>query len=290
MIATLLYKIPCILGEGPMWHTERNSLFWADIEGKSIYEYNDAGKTLHEWKLDYRVSMIVQDVNGHLILALQGGLAKFDLHSGKLQWLVDIENNIPNNRCNDGGCDVKGRIWIGTMDIGFKPGAGSLYCIDKSLNLKKQLEGVTISNGLVWSADNKTAYYIDSPTQTVRSYFFDAATGSLSSAKVVIHIPENMGTPDGMSIDEEGMLWIAHWGGFGVYCWNPFIGRLLKKIELPVPNVSSCTFGGEKLDHLFITTASQQLSDAGLKKYPDSGSVFTVKMPVKGMAAYKSAI
>ena len=290
MIATLLYKIPCILGEGPVWNMERNSLLWVDIEGKSLYEFNNTLKTFHEWQLGYRVSMIVQDVNGHLILALQGGLAKFDLHTGKLDWLTDIEKNIPNNRCNDGGCDAKGRIWIGTMDINFKPGAGSLYCFDKNLQLKKQLEKVTISNGLVWTADNKKAYYIDSPTQTVKSYDFDLESGNLSSPKIVIRIPKEMGTPDGMSMDEKGMLWVAHWGGFGVYRWNPDDGSLLEKIEVPAPNVSSCTFGGKNLDHLFITTARQELTEAELKKYPDSGSVFTIKMPVKGVAANKCSI
>jgi sugar lactone lactonase YvrE len=290
MIATVLYKIPCILGEGPMWNRERNSLFWVDIERKSIYEFSEVSQAFHEWELGYRVSMIVQDVDGHLILALQGGLAKFDLHTRELHWLIDIEKNIAGNRSNDGGCDAKGRIWIGTMDINFKQGAGSLYYFDKNIQLKKQLQQVTISNGLVWTADNKKAYYIDSPTQTVKSYDFNLETGNLSSPKTVIQIPKEMGTPDGMSIDEEGMLWIAHWGGFGVYRWNPHDGKFLEKIEVPAPNVSSCTFGGQNMDQLFITTARQELSDAALEKYPDSGSVFTTKMPVKGIAANKCNI
>jgi sugar lactone lactonase YvrE len=103
----------------------------------------------------------------------------------------------------------------------------------------------------------------------------------------VINIPEALGAPDGMTIDEEGMLWIAHWGGFGVYRWNPQNGELLTKIKIPVPNVSSCAFGGEDFDHLFITSARQDLSEQELRDYPASGDVFWVKLPVKGKPANK---
>jgi sugar lactone lactonase YvrE len=282
-VARLLYKIPCILGEGPVWHAERSSIFWVDIEGRTIFELEWESRELKEWHIPHRVSLILPGRKDRLILALQGGIAGFDLKTQELEWLADIEKDLPGNRCNDGGCDKRGRLWVGTMDLDFKEGAGSLYCVEKGFSPRRELGRVTISNGLAWSLDNKRAYHIDSPTQTVRSYLFDMDKGSLSFEKIAFQIPETMGTPDGMCIDKEGMLWVAHWGGFGVNRWNPASGEWIDRIEVDAPNVSSCAFGGEQLDYLFITTARQQLTHEVLEKYPDSGSLFIAKLEVKGV-------
>ncbi len=161
---------------------------------------------------------------------------------------------------------------------------GSLYCIDENITIQKKIDSVTTSNGLAWSLDNKRLYYIDSPTQCVQSFIFDEESGAIKFEKIIIRIPANMGTPDGMAIDEEGMLWIAHYGGFGVYRWNPLNGSLIDKIDLPVPNITSCAFAGEKLDHLIITTAKENLSEKDLKKYPGSGDIFCAKTGVSGIA------
>ena len=142
---------------------------------------------------------------------------------------------------------------------------------------------------MAWSADNKRFYFIDSTTYKVDSYSFDLKTGNIKFETTVITIPENMGMPDGMCIDKEGMLWIAHWNGFAVRRWNPINGHLLLTIELPVPQVTSCTFGGKNLDELFITTAKTGLSDEQLKQYPESGHLFTIKTSVKGKFSEKFA-
>ncbi|MEP6749713.1 MAG: SMP-30/gluconolactonase/LRE family protein, partial [Bacteroidota bacterium] len=154
----------------------------------------------------------------------------------------------------------------------------------------KKIGNTSISNGLTWSLDNKRLYYIDSPTQVVQSFIFEEKTGEIIFEKNVIQIPNEMGSPDGMAIDEEGMLWIAHWGGFGLYKWNPQNGEWIDKIEVPVPQVSSCAFVGENLDCLLITTARENMSEEELKKYPESGDTFLVKVNVKGIAANKCSI
>jgi sugar lactone lactonase YvrE len=128
-------------------------------------------------------------------------------------------------------------------------------------------------------------YYIDSVTKTVQCFLFDIHTGELQFEKIAIHIPD--GFPDGMCMDEEGMLWIAQWDAFGVYRWNPETGELLDKIDLPVPQVSSCVFGGENMDQLFITTAREKMDEEMLAKYPLSGSVFIAKPGVKGLRVHK---
>jgi len=289
MTASLLFPSQCYLGEGPLWHAERQSCFWVDIENKKFYEYKWLEKTVECRSLDYRVSVIVQDKNDQLVLGLQGGIARYNLASEIFSWLMDVEKDLPKHRSNDGKVDSKGRLWLGTLQMDFIEGAGSLYCVDENLVLSKKKDKCTIANGLAWSPDNTRLYFIDSPTHKIQCFLFDESTGNIVFEKDVIHIPKEMGDPDGMAIDEEGMLWVAQWGGFGVYRWNPYDGKLLSVLKLPVPNVSSCTFAGENLDHLVIITARQDLNEKELKKYPQSGDLFYAKLPVKGMRMNKCA-
>jgi sugar lactone lactonase YvrE len=285
--ASLLHKSNCYLAEGPMWHAERKSFFWVDIDGKAFHEYKLQTDKAQTWQLYHRISLIVESKDGKLILGTESGLASFDLQTETMEWLVDVERNILLNRSNDGACDAAGRLWIGTMARDFATGKGSLYSIDKNLSVTKKLKDLTIPNGLVWSLDNRRMYFIDTPTQCVRSFLFDVESGDIQFEKVVIEIDRQLGMPDGMTIDEEGMLWIAYWDGFGVYRWDPVNGKLLDKITLPVPQVSSCVFGGNELNYLFITTARENMSDAELQKYPDSGNVFIAETKVKGVPAFK---
>jgi sugar lactone lactonase YvrE len=270
-----------------MWHAERKSFFWVDIDGKEFHEYKLQSGEVQTWQLYHRISLIVENKDGKLILGMENGLAAFDLQTETMEWLTDLENSILANRSNDGACDAAGRLWIGTMARDFTPHKGSLYCVDKNLSVTKKLESLTIPNGLVWSLDSKRMYFIDTPTQCVRSFLFDVETGDIQFEKVAIEIDKQNGSPDGMTIDEEGMLWIAQWNGFGVCRWNPLNGKLLDKIAVPVPQVSSCVFGGDDLNYLFITTARENMSDDELKKYPDSGNIFIAQMNVKGVPASK---
>ena len=242
-------------------------------------------QTARSWKFDYRLTLVVQAEGDQLILALNAKIARFNLETEQLEWLLDVEVPTSGNRCNDGACDSSGRLWVGTMHLEHRHGQGALYCIDNNLVVQKKISNTTISNGIVWSLDNKRLYYIDSPTQVVQSYIFEEKSGEIIFEKNVIQIPNETGSPDGMTIDEEGMLWIAHWGGFGVYRWNPHNGQLIDKIEVPVPQVSSCAFAGENLDYLVITTARENLKEEEIKKYPESGNTFLVKPGVKGIAS-----
>ena len=239
--------------------------------------------------MDHRVSLLIEAEKDTLILALQGGIARLDLNTAEIDWLTAIEQEIPANRTNDGACDSAGRLWVGTMDLDCKQGAGSLYCIDKGIATKK-IDQLSIPNGIVWSHNNEHLYHIDSPSFKVASYLFDSATGAIKKDKTIVVIPEEMGMPDGMTVDSEGMLWIAHWGGFGISQWNPANGKLLNRISVPAPNVTSCTFGGDNLDQLFITTARQHLSEEELNKYPGSGGIFIVQPGVSGKPANKFGV
>jgi sugar lactone lactonase YvrE len=287
MVISVLCKCECILGESPLWHAERKCCFWVDIENGILYEYSWLLQTTRFWKFNYKLTLVLQGKGNQLILALNARIARFDLESEQMEWLLDVEMPPSENRCNDGACDSSGRLWLGTMHLEHKNGAGALYCIDTNLNVHKKLDHTTISNGLVWSLDNKRLYYIDSPTQVVQSFIFEEESGGIIFEKNIVKIPIEMGTPDGMTIDEEGMVWIAHWGGFGLYRWNPHNGQIIDRIELPVPQITSCAFAGENLDYLIITTARENLKEEGLKKYPESGNIFLIKADVKGILSNK---
>jgi sugar lactone lactonase YvrE len=267
-----------------MWHAARKSFFWVDIEGRKLFEFHWQTKSINEWSIPYKVSLVVESMDkDFVLLAVQGGLAWLHLDSGNTSWLTHIEGHVPTNRTNDGGCDASGRLWIGTMDGRCKKGLGSLYCFSKDFDLQKKLNHLSVPNGIVWSEENNRMYHIDSATSCVKSYFFDIESGDIELEKTIITVPDEMGVPDGMCRDKNGMLWIAHWDGFGVYCWNPGNGKLVAKIDVPVPQVTSCAFGGEKMDQLIITTARQGLSEDQLKKYPESGCVFIAAPGVQGV-------
>ena len=288
MAVSVLCECKCTLGESPLWIPERNSIVWVDIEAQSLYEHRlDTGHT-NSTQFDRRIGLVVQSQKPNvLIMGMQGGIAQFDLSSNKLQWLTDLEKDKPLHRCNDGSCDPTGRLWVGTMSIELQEGVGSLYMVDESLSIHKKLGGLTIPNGLIWAPDNAKMYHIDTAANCVTAFAYDKQSGDISFERVAIRIPPSMGYPDGMAMDMEGMLWIAHYGGFGVYRWNPNTGALLDKIDVPVPNVTACTFGGNQLDTLYITTARQELDEEQLKDYPESGHVFYVKLGISGLPKYK---
>jgi sugar lactone lactonase YvrE len=196
--------------------------------------------------------------------------------------LVSPEKELTRNRFNDGKCDPAGRFWVGSMGPRYQ---ASLYRITANGTCDKMVDSVTISNGIVWTADKKTMYYIDTNTGEVRAFDYDNSTGDIANSRVVIKFPSGIGMPDGMSIDAEGMLWIAHWGGYCVGRWNPATGKMIAKIEVPAPNVTSCAFSGKNLDVLYITTASTGMSANDLIKYPDSGKLFVANPGVKGVKA-----
>ena len=280
-----LYPSQCNLGESPVWHPIRKSCLWVDIEKGLLYEYRWHDNTIAFWTFDCKVTVVLPCLKkDEFILGLNAGIARFNILTKELNWLTDIETHLPNSRCNDASCDNHGRLWIGTLEMNLKEGAGSLYFVDQDLQVQKKIDNVTISNGIAWSLDNTHLYYIDSFTGYIQSYIFNAENGDLYFDRNIIYIPKELGSPDGMTIDEEGMLWIAQYGGHGIYRWNPGNGDLLEKINIPAPNVTSCAFVGDKLNYLLITTAREGLSKDCLDKYPQSGDTFCVKTDVHGIA------
>lgn len=272
-----------------MWHPSLNKLLWVDIEGCRIHVLDPVSGDVVDHPMPAMVSTIVPDSGDSIVVTLKGSVAHYNLSSRKLTRLASVEPHLPNNRCNDGKCDPAGRLWFGTMSLNVDEGAGTLYSFEDGKAIEPKLTHQTIPNGIVWSHDGSTMYYIDTATRCVNAYHFNKGNGDVELSRKAIKVPAEMGYPDGMAMDSEGMLWIAHWGGFGVYRWNPITGELLGIVEVPVPNVASCAFGGDDYKTLYITTARAGLSDEELVKYPLSGSLFVCSAPVAGCAAHRFA-
>ena len=279
----IAFKAEAVTGEGSIWHCGRQTLFWVDIEGKTLYEFNPKTKQCASWLFDRMVSTVVPETDSTVVISLQNEIVRVNLQNGETTSICPIPDFEGRVRCNDGKCDPAGRLWVGTMGFGAPQGAGTLYCVTPDGTVTSKLEQVTISNGIVWSSNKKQMYYNDTPTGKIARYSYDADNGEILFDGIAVTLPEKTGAPDGMTIDENDNLWVAQWGGFGVYCYNPYTGELLAKVDVPAPNVASCAFGGEKLDTLYITTARAGLTDEQLKEFPLSGSVFSCRPGVKGV-------
>ncbi len=273
----LLVDAKATLGEGPCWDHENQMLYWVDIVEGQIFIYDPEAKMNRKIQLDQMPGAIVPRKSGGAIAALENGFHLINLATEEREQIHDPESHLPGNRFNDGKCDPAGRFWAGTIDED-RDGNAALYCLDTDLSVTKKIDDVSNSNGLVWSLDSEYFYYIDTPTQKVVRYEYDRLTGEIRKPKDVIFVPEEEGKPDGMTIDADNMLWIAHWGGSKVSRWNPVTGEKMQEITVPACNVTSCTFGGKDLNELFITTARKGMDRDQLETYPNAGGLFKVTL------------
>ena len=232
------------------------------------------------------VGTVVPRARGGVMLALHEGFASLDLDTGRVGPLPPPPEHDPATaRFNDGKCDPAGRFWAGTMSLVKGKPLGGLYRLDADGSVHLMFRDVRTSNGLAWSLDRRTLYYIDTPLMRVDAFAYDDATGAIAGRRTVITIPPGIGRPDGLTLDSDGMLWVALWEGGRVTRWNPRTGELLQTVRLPVTRVTSCAFGGPDLDTLYITSAREGLTHAQLAAQPLAGGLFKMKPGVRGMPA-----
>ncbi len=282
MKAELFYKKECILGEGPVWDHRSNELLWIDIDSHQLYFLKDGSNEIEVHNLPSKVGFVTPCIDGAYIAGIQEGLHRYHRSTRSLIPLHHPESDKPGNRWNDGKCNPDGTIWCGTMSIEEELHKGGLYRLGAQEELNQVLSKISISNGLAWNPDLGRMYYIDSPTQSVQ--VFDYKPGS----EVIVKTHEfstdlALGYPDGMTIDEDGMLWVAQWDGHCIARYHPETGQLITKVEIPAPRVTSCCFGGKDMSRLFVTTARTRLTKEQLEKYPLSGSVFVIDTNTKGL-------
>lgn len=277
-------EIKSKLGEGAFWDHHDQRLFWVDIEGNKVHIYDPATKKNKTFDTPSRVGTVVPKNKDEAVIALEDGIYMLNTNNGDLSLFSDIEAELTGNRFNDGKCDPNGNLWIGSMHLDQSAPKANLYKVEGSGISSKMLDSVTISNGIVWTKDKKTMYYIDTPTGYIRAFDFNPENSTISNERIAVYIDESIGFGDGMAIDSEDKLWVALWNGNAVVRFDPLTGKLMKKIDVPAHNVTSCTFGGKNFDTLYITTSSLDMTEKEMEKFPLAGSLFEVRPGVKGVA------
>ncbi|MFS8211338.1 SMP-30/gluconolactonase/LRE family protein [Paenibacillus polymyxa] len=276
--ANIVIDAKAKLGEGPSWDQRFQRLFWVDIEGFQLHIYDPSTCTDRTIDVGEHIGAVVPYLKNKVIVALISGLYCLDIETGAKVLIHDPEEGRLGNRFNDGKCDPAGRFLAGTMSLNDEHAQGALYSLSTKGHVSLLVDKASISNGLAWSADHRTMYFIDTPTLEVVSFDYDVAQGTIRNKQLVARLDESEGYPDGMTIDAEGMLWIARWGGKRVSRIHPAHGEVIAEVSLPVNCVTSCAFGGEHLDELYITTAQ----DDNSADQPLAGGLFMVKTGVKG--------
>lgn len=268
-------------GEGPIWWQE--ALWHVDIEGCAVCRFDPADGSEQAWDVGARVGTLVPRESGGWVLAGAAGFRFFDPDGGAPRPILDPEAGVADNRFNDGKCAPDGRFFAGTMSMVRKPHAGRLYRLDPDLTCHEVFGPVTTSNGLAWSADGGTLWYIDTPRREVLA--FDYQRGHLTNMRSAFPTGHIDASPDGMAIDEAGHLWIAFCHGGCVACFDPASGRELARIGIPCVETTACAFGGPALEDLYVTSGVNPRRDE-----PLGGRLFVVRrLGVRGVAAHAFA-
>ncbi len=272
------------LGEGPIWSQTEQALYWVDILERKIHRFYPATGKSDVFSVPLPVTLLAFRAAGGFVIATAQRLAFWSPQSQKFDFVVNFEIDKPGIRFNDGAVDPQGRLWVGTMNEKDNNAPdGILYRLDPNLAVQPMATGFTVSNGTGWSPDHKTMYFTDTMRQVILAYDYDPATGTIENGRPFVYIPKAEGLPDGLTVDSEGFVWSAHWGGWRVTRYDP-TGQVERVIKMPVPNATSCAFGGDNLDELYITTAWSGLSEQERQDQPFAGDLFRLKVEVKGIA------
>ncbi|MGA2827160.1 MAG: SMP-30/gluconolactonase/LRE family protein [Streptosporangiaceae bacterium] len=263
-------------GEGPLWHELAGVLRWVDMLAGDILTLTPAG-SIDRLHIGTVAAAMRPRAAGGLVAAVEHGFV-----------LIDGDGQIgpertaftdPACRMNEGGVDRQGRFFSGSMAYDGTSPRGALYRFAPGGEISVVFTGVAISNGIAWTADGEKVFYIDTPTQRIDVFDYDPATGLPSGRRPVVHVDPDQGAPDGMALDAEGGIWVALYGGHAVHRYRED-GTLDAVIDLPVSQVTSCTFGGPDLDQLFITTSREKLPPGA---EPQAGAIFRATPGVRGL-------
>jgi sugar lactone lactonase YvrE len=255
-------------------------MIWVDIEACAVHRYDPISGLDQSFVADGRVGFAAPRADRGLVLAVEHRFAIVDDPGGPARTIATVEPGTPT-RMNDGNCDSRGRLFAGTMALDERTPCGALYRLDPDGSVETLLEGVTVSNGIDWAPDGGTMYFVDSVTQTIDAFEFDPDQGRISNRRPFARVPPDAGLPDGLTVDTDGGIWVAVWGGWAVRRYSP-AGELVGVIRLPTQNITSCAFGGDELADLYVTSARADLTDNDLLHQPEAGSVFCLRPGATG--------
>lgn len=271
---------PCDLGEGPLWHPERQQLFWFDITGQRMLSVEKGEQ--RQWRFPEMVSAAGWVDRNMLLIAGERDLFFFDVETEEIETLVDLEPDLRGNRSNDGRADPMGGFWIGTMDKKAQAGAGAIYRYYRG-ELRKLFPGITIANAISFSPDGRTAYFADTVTGRVMRVALDAAGWPAGQPEVFLDLTAEGLHPDGAVVDAGGVMWLAQWGAGRVAAYAPD-GSLVRHVSFDAPHTSCPAFGGPELTTLYCTTALEGMDAAARAAHPNAGMTFAAEGVAKGRA------
>ncbi|KAF7658825.1 hypothetical protein LDENG_00007190 [Lucifuga dentata] len=287
-------KVKCVveesalIGEGPVWEESDQTLLFVDIAGQKIHRWSPATNHVQSLETGHMVSFAVPRSSGGYVAGVGRSIVAVDWLNQTTRSLAEVDKDKPNNRLNDGKVDPCGRLLAGTMAMEEKPAVverkqGALFSLTSDLTVTKHFNQVDISNGLDWSLDQKTFFYIDSLSLTVDAFDYNIHSGHMTNRRVVYHMEEGEGLPDGMTVDADGRLWVACYNGGRVINIDPITGVRLRTVSLPVMKTTSCCFGGPNYTDLYVTSASLGLDQSERRHQPLAGATFRVTgLGVKG--------
>ena len=276
----VIWKTNCVLGEGTLWVKEHNSIYFVDIKKRRIHILNIKNKKRKIIHLNKQIGFLTHIKKNIFILGLERELRIMDLKSKKIIKSIFIEDDLPQNRINDGKTDSIGRLWFGTMDNPERSiKKGSLYCLDANLTLHKVDSNYFITNGPAFLDDNNF-YHTDSRSKTIYKIKINKNL-KIIKKKIFVKLKTNEGSPDGMTLDNKKNLWVCHFNGACISIFNKK-GKKIHKINFPAKNITNCTFGGKNNKELFVSSATKSMSKREYKKYRYSGSFFSVKTNMSG--------
>ncbi len=283
--AECILECACKLGEGPVWNAERGRLDFVDIMGSALHHFDPRSGRHSVTDVGEHIGSFAPRRDGGYVVAVQRGFGFLE-EGGRVEMVAPVIAEDDDLRMNDGKCDPQGRFWAGSMSYQFTPGAGTLWRLDPDGSLHTMLTGLTISNGLDWTDDQRTMYFIDSMAFGVDAFDYDAASGAIGNRRRAVEVPDQpdsphgLTVPDGMTLDAEGALWVAVHGAGEVRRYAPD-GELLQVITIPPLSSTSVAFGGDDLDELYITCAGAS-PDYVVHDQPGEGGIFRARPGVRG--------
>jgi sugar lactone lactonase YvrE len=281
MEARQVSKVGAELGEGPVWVERDSALWFVDIKGQRVHRWHPVSREHRFWPAPQKPGFLAPLRDGGFVVGLKSGLHRFDPQTGEFAHFADVEPQLPDNRLNDGSVSPEGALWFGSMHDPEVEGTGALYRLDANGRCVLLDKGYIITNGPAFSPDGHVFYHTDTADRTV--YAFDRPEpGVLTHKRVFVKIEEGAGHPDGTAVDQEGCVWIALWGGWGVRRYSPE-GNLLATVRLPCANVTKIAFGGPGLRTAYATTAWKGLSQEARAAQPLAGDLFSFEAPAPGL-------